>query len=333
MNLNPPLISVLMPTFNSGAYLQDAIASVLNQTHTNLQLLILDDGSKDDTLTLAGKFEDSRIEVFSSTENMGQSLQLNKGIQLSKGEYISIMHSDDIMFPGKLAQQLDYLQRNPLIGVCGCNVQLIGDRTDTWLYPEDDQACKDSLLVSVPFAHPAVMMRRSILSGMETVYTPGLAAAEDYDLWVKLANKTNFGNVQQVLLQYRIHDTQLSVVKKQEEEQIVDIIRKKMIAGMLEISQQRDAENCFRTIYYPNDVNLPDYLYALKQLWNANREKHFFSTTVLAARLKHSLFKKLSGLSSVQKIKYCFQYPVLFEIAGIKTMIRIFGKIGTGAVV
>lgn len=333
MNLNQPLISVLMPAFNSRAYLQEAIESVLNQTHTNLQLLILDDGSQDDTLQIAGNFNDSRIQLFPSADNKGQSFQLNKGIQHSKGEYISIMHSDDIMLPDKLAQQLDYLQRNQLTGVCGCNVQLIGNRTDTWVYPENDQACKDSLLFSVPFAHPAVMMRRSVLNEMDTVYTPGLAAAEDYDLWVRLANKTKFGNVQQVLLKYRIHDTQLSVVKVQEEENIVNETRKKMLQAIFEITQQKDIDNCFRTVYYPDQVSLHDYLNALKQVWNANKAKHFFSFTVLAARLKHSVFKKTSGLSFFQKMKCFFQYPVLIQIAGFKTMIRILSNVNPGEAV
>lgn len=302
---------------------------MLNQTHTNLQLLILDDGSQDDTLLIAGNFEDSRIEILPSTENKGQSFQLNKGIQKSKGEYISIMHSDDIMLPDKLAQQLHYLQHNPNTGVCGCNVQLIGNRTDIWVYHEDDQSCKDSLLFSVPFAHPAVMMRRSVLNDLDTVYTPGLAAAEDYDLWVRLANKTKFGNVQQVLLKYRIHDTQLSVLKVQEEENIVNETRKKMMQAIFEITGQKDIENCFRTVYYPEQVNLHDYLNALKQLWNANKAKQFFSHTVLAGRLRHSVFKKISGLSFINKIKCFFRHPVLIEIAGFKTMIRTLSNVNS----
>ena len=327
MSLNHPLISVIMPAYNSQQFLEEAIESVLHQTYRHFELFIMDDNSSDETVSIAKKFEDKRVSVFLSNHNKGQSFQLNKGIAIAEGDYISIMHADDVMLPDKLEKQLFFFQNRPLTDICGCFVQLIGEESAIWTYPEKDRGCKDILLTSVPFAHPAVMIRKGILKNIDPVYTPGMAAAEDYDLWVRLADKAIFGNVQKVLLKYRVHAAQLSVIKKREEEKIVDRIRMKIISGLFKIQNENDVVNCFNTVYYAEQLNIQDYINSLKILWNAGKKQTVFSTTVLRGRLKHSIFRKLFKLSFVKKIKLFYNYPFLLEIIQFKTMIRILGSV------
>lgn len=283
----------------------------------------MDDGSSDDTVKIARQYLDERIRVFESAKNSGQSVQLNKGIQQAAADYICIMHSDDIMYPERLERQLNFLRKNPLTGVCGCFVQLIGNRSGTWTYPEKNQECKDLLLRAVPFAHPAVMMRKSVLQQISPVYTPGMAAAEDYDLWVKLADKTAFGNVQEVLLQYRIHETQLSETKKKEENDMVECIRTKLITNLFQITDNAEGMNCFRAVYQPGQLNLEEYLESLQIFWKAAQQQSVFSTAAISNILKHSIFNTLSATNFSKRIYYLLKHRFLFKIAGYKTITRI----------
>ena len=327
MSLNYPLISVIMPAYNSQQYLEEAIESVLHQTYRHLELFIMDDSSSDETVSIAKKFEDKRIRLFLSNKNKGQSFQLNKGIASAEGDYISIMHADDVMHPDKLEQQLIFFKNNPLTDVCGCFVQLIGEKSAIWTYPENDRACKDTLLTSVPFAHPAVMIKKAVLKNIHPVYTPGMEAAEDYDLWVRLADRATFGNVQKVLLKYRLHPAQLSVIKKKEEEKNVDNIRMKIISGLFKIQNEKDVVNCFNAVYNAEQLDIWNYLNSLQLLWHAGKHQTVFGIALFRRRLKHGVFKKISLLTFAKKIKLFYKYPFLLEIVQFKTGIRILCNI------
>ncbi len=320
--MDKPVISVVIPTFNSEKYLYEAIESVVNQSHNNLEILILDDGSSDNTIEIIKSFADVRIKLFESKVNQGQSHQLNKGIIKATGEYVCIMHSDDVMHVNKLERQLIFLKNNPLIGVCGCNVQLIGEKNDIWIYPEKNQACKDLLLSSVPFAHPAVVFRKSVLSEMGFIYDQKMVPTEDYDLWVRLANKTLFGNVQEVLLRYRIHPNQIGNTEKKKQEKLLDEIRQKMIVQLFNIDE-KDSNLCFNSLYYTGQIKAADAAKGVKVLWVSNKKKGMFSNQVLKGRLKHIIFKLLSGLNFKQRIQYIAKNSAIFEIIFFKTMLRI----------
>jgi len=316
-----PLVSILIPVYNTAGFIYDSVKSACNQTHRNLQILIMDDASSDDSLAIIRKIIDNRIEIYESSANMGQAFQMNLGIQKSKGEYICIMHADDIMHPEKIERQISFFSNDTSLGVCGSNVKVFGQQEAIYTYPYSDKDCKDALLTSVPFAHPAVIIKKAVLNGLNPVYNPNMAAAEDYDLWVRLADKTKFANVQEVLLNYRIHDKQLSKTAKEKEIKLVEEIRKTIINQLFNISEQ-NVQLCFKALYYTTELSGDDAVKGIDMLWKANKQTKIFSDKALKGKFRHQLLKIFSKAGFLKRITI-FKSASLIEICFLKTLIRI----------
>ncbi|WP_150464416.1 glycosyltransferase family 2 protein [Francisella sp. XLW-1] len=205
---NAPIISVVMPVYNAEKYISDAIESILNQTFIDFEFIIINDGSSDRSLEVIEEYKkiDSRIIVV-SRENKGIVYSLNEGIALSRGKYIARMDADDISLPDRFINQVEFMDANPQIGVCGSWIKKFGKniKTYVWKLEKDDKKLKSLLLFSVPVAHPSVFIRKSILIQNNLRYRENYKDAEDYKLWVDLAEHTKFSNIPKVLLNYRVH--------------------------------------------------------------------------------------------------------------------------------
>ena len=206
-----PKISVVLPVYNGGDYLGEAVGSILGQTFTDFELLILDDGSSDNSLQVLREFEkmDSRVRL-RTRENRGLVPTLNELIQMSRGTWIARMDADDVARPERLARQLAWLQQTDA-DVCGSWVQRFGsgDKRVVRTY-QSDHAIKTELLFFSPFAHPSVMFRASLAKMLP--YDDTWIKAEDYDLWVRAAEAGwQMSNIPEVLLHYRVHADQVSV--------------------------------------------------------------------------------------------------------------------------
>ena len=206
-------ISVLMSACNSEAYLEEAIESVLNQTFHDFEFIIIDDGSKDATLSIAQKYaaKDTRI-VIDSHENMGLGNSLNRAMKMAKGEWIARMDADDIMLPTRLEEQVKYLQTHTDIDVLSCWAYYINDKGHNigkLSHPSDLQTKEDNKRYLtenklVHILHPGVIMRKeSILS--VGGYKP-IVPSQDIELWNRLIEKGYIiVCVPQILMKYRIH--------------------------------------------------------------------------------------------------------------------------------
>jgi glycosyltransferase involved in cell wall biosynthesis len=210
--LKAPLISVALPIFNGEAHLSEAVESILAQTFTDFEFIIIDDGSTDNTLALLRRYEaiDKRIILISS-ENCGLVSTLNKTIELARGEWFARMDHDDIAMPQRFEIQLKQLISSKA-DICGTWIKYFGDgNRHTLRCYESDDAIKVDMLFNSPFAHPSVMMRTSLLK--ELKYDENCEKAEDYDLWVRAAQANwKMTNVPEVLLKYRIHAAQTTQV-------------------------------------------------------------------------------------------------------------------------
>lgn len=313
-----------MPAYNSELFLQEAVESVLNQTYQNLQVLILDDGSTDNTVAIAKQFTDPRIEVLASPVNRGQAHQLNLGILKAEGDFICIMHSDDIMHEQRIQQQYDFLCANPSIGLCGANIQLIGEANEICVYPFSNQQCRNMLLSANPFAHSAVFFRKIILADIEQPYSQDMVPAEDYDLWVRLAVTTRFGNLQEVLLDYRIHPNQIGQTKKDREADLLLQIRRKIITDLFAVKGQVQSQTCLEVLYVNTaKFSLNETVQAIDILWTNNMRTGFFEQKVLRGRLKHICLQRLSLFTRMQRLKAMISNRSLRQICFTKTFIRI----------
>jgi len=212
--MQSPLLSVIMPVYNGEKYLSETIESILNQTFTDFELLILNDNSTDGTQAIIENYQqkDSRIKVIVKEANVGPANLRNEGFSLSKGEYIALMDADDIALPTRFEKQVQVLNAKPEVGVCGTWFTFFGGKKDkTVRQPENHAKIKVSFLSSCSIGNPTVMVRKSALGAyrFENQYVP----VEDYDLWSRMITATDFYIVQESLLKYRQHDSNISKTK------------------------------------------------------------------------------------------------------------------------
>jgi glycosyltransferase involved in cell wall biosynthesis len=215
-----PAISVVMPVFNCYSYIEDAINSILNQTFTDFELIIIDDGSTDGTTDLLKKFTDSRIKFIFKEVNQGVSSATNDGFRLAQGKYIARMDGDDISVKERFEKQVSLLENNAKIFICGGFVKYLGGSNSIIEYKETHQEIITGLLLSNSICMGASMFRRKELS--HHFYDENKKSGEDYDFWTKVAWLGEFYAIQEVLLLYRVHNNQASIAHKQQ--QILDDI-------------------------------------------------------------------------------------------------------------
>lgn len=211
-----PLISVILPVFNAQAHLRQAIDSILAQSYANFELIILDDGSTDNSPDIVTSYKDERILYKKNLENKGLIHQLNEGLALAKGKYIARMDADDYSLPTRFERQLQFLEANTQYAIVGGQVGLLFGNSrsprGSWQYDTTWDDLQVRLLFAAPFCHPAVMMRTEVVRQFR--YSPDYYVAEDYHLWSLLLQKYRGTNLKKRVLNYRIHETSEGATKK-----------------------------------------------------------------------------------------------------------------------
>lgn len=205
-----PKISVVMPVYNAEKYLREAMDSILNQTYTDFEFIILDDGSKDSSPDIVRSYSDSRIRFYQNEHNMGVAATLNRGLDLATGEYISRMDSDDISMPERFEKQVQYMDAHPDVAVCGCDIQLFGADNGPHVFSHSHELLKIDLLFNSCLAHPSVMMRSALFGNDGLHYDNTYSKMEDYALWVLTSQKYKLACIPEILLKYRIHPQQVT---------------------------------------------------------------------------------------------------------------------------
>lgn len=245
--IESPLVTVLMPVFNGEKYLREALESILNQTYKNLEILIINDGSKDQSEEIILSYTDKRIRYIKNQENIKLISTLNLGIKEAKGKYIARMDADDVSMLNRIEKQVCFLEENPSYILCGSNVKLIKNdqKTDEIIhYHNDSSDIKFALAFYCPFIHPTILIRKEILDMHNIFYDPLFLHAEDYYLWTKLVDLGDFVNLPEELIYYRIHEHQISTeyrefqkikMKEIQKEFLVDILKNKFTSDEIDI--------------------------------------------------------------------------------------------------
>lgn len=206
-------VSVILPVYNAQSTLQEAIDSILNQSFKDFELILINDGSTDNSEKVIKSYCDSRIVYVNNITNKGLIYSLNEGLRISSGEYIARMDADDISVAERFQKQVYYLDNNPDCVVCGSQIELFGNvlkLEKKRKYFQHSKACKDFLLMYPCFAHPVVMMRGSIIRNNNIKYNNDYKNVEDYKLWIDLSDHGDFHNLSEALLFYRMSDTQIT---------------------------------------------------------------------------------------------------------------------------
>lgn len=222
---SPPQISVLMPVYNGERFIGKAVESILNQSFTDYELIIIDDGSTDTSINILELFRDSRIRLIRNESNWGLIKSRNRGISESRGKYVAFLDCDDIALRHRLEIQYEFLEENPGYDLVGSWIALIDDKGRLTggfsRYEESADAIPSILLFDNYFAQSAVMAKRDILA--RELYRDEFPCAEDYDLFSRIASYAKTWNIPKALTLYREHGGGIS---KKRRDLLIDCTKK-----------------------------------------------------------------------------------------------------------
>lgn len=199
-----PLVTVGIPVYNGDRYIKQAVMSVLNQTFRDLELIVTDDGSKDDTLNILKDIKDPRLKIVTDGTNHGIAYKLNQQIDMARGKYFFRMDADDMMFPYRLEKQVEVLNSKPEVDVVGGQAVIIGEEDEILgkrgVEASDFKGDNDFFL-SARFIHPTVAGRIEWFKKWR--YRDEMSGNEDLDLWIRSHNDSVFFDIEEPLLFYR----------------------------------------------------------------------------------------------------------------------------------
>lgn len=204
-----PSVSILMPIYNTAPYLREAMDSMLAQTYTDFELIVLNDCSPDNAEEILDTYTDSRIVRYRGEKNQGLANVLNVGMEMARGKYIARMDSDDISLPTRLETQVRYLEEHPEVDLCSCGMQLFGAKEGIWTRTSDPEKVKIEALFFSPILHASSVWWREAFDKYQLRFQQEMVPAEDYDMWTRaLVKGLTLVNMPQVLYQYRIRPNQ-----------------------------------------------------------------------------------------------------------------------------
>jgi len=212
--MKSPKVTVLMSVYNGEKYLREAVESILNQTFTDFEFLIVNDGSTDRTAEILQSYDDPRIRIIDNEKNIGLTKSLNKGLRMARGEYVARMDADDISMPERLERQVKFLDKNKDVGLLGSSwYEINADGKKTSI---GEAAASGKQAVHF-MCHGSVMVRKICLEEVG-LYREIFKYAQDYDLWLRIADKFGVANLNEPLYKLRIHNETISSHKKLEQD-------------------------------------------------------------------------------------------------------------------
>jgi glycosyltransferase involved in cell wall biosynthesis len=250
-----PTLSVVMPVYNGEPYLREAVESILKQTFTDFEFIIIDDGSTDRTWQILSEYaaQDERIILRRNPENLRLIKTLNKGLALARGKYIARQDADDISLPKRLATQVSYLQHHPEVGLLGTAYYRLYDQGQLSLRqpPLTDTEIRWKLLFGNIWCHPSMMFRRQVLENDEP-FDEQYPHVEDYELWIRLLKHTCAATLPDPLVIYRVHEGSICFTHHEEQAHRVMAISSQQINALfpqraLTSSEIEALHRCYRS--------------------------------------------------------------------------------------
>ncbi|WP_280178565.1 glycosyltransferase family 2 protein [Methylobacterium gnaphalii] len=198
-------MSVVIPTMNSGPWIRQMIHSLIDQVYANIEVIIVDGGSSDNTVAIANSYlGDGDLKILELAPNLGISKALNAGLREAAGTFIARMDADDIAYRWRIHDQVEYLVANPKVALVGTGVDAFGRHEGPYRSPLSNKKILDEYLVNNPFYHPTIMFRREIYDSGLYYYDESLRCEEDYELWGRLITEVEVANMDQSSIRYRV---------------------------------------------------------------------------------------------------------------------------------
>ena len=211
---------MLMSVYNGEMYLREAIDSILNQTFTDFEFLIVNDGSTDGTAEILQSYDDPRIKIVNNEQNIGLTKSLNKGLGMAKGEYIARMDADDVSMPERLEKEVTSLDQNRNVGLVGTHYLMInenGKELHTIKGWTESGKLTEKLLEGNPFGHGSVMFSAECIEKVG-LYREEFKFAQDYDFWLRISDVCDVANISELLYKWRFNSKSISVTRKNQQD-------------------------------------------------------------------------------------------------------------------
>lgn len=285
----PPTISVLMTAYNAALFIREAIQSILNQTFSDFELIVYDDGSTDHTAAVVNEFNDRRIQLIHSEQNKGIAYARQATLNAARGKYVAILDSDDIAFPGRLEKQFAFLETHLDVVLCGGNAVVIDEDGNTTIKvlipPYKPEELKVKHFFNNIFVNSTVMFRReeALLLGGYRDKVP----AEDYDLFVRLAAYYRIHVfTEEAFVYYRLHNNNITRVKHREVMSRVREIKKDQLA-LIGITNSEVYLSTFEALIWGQfkDHPIDDFYKLLVELKSANLKSGALPQTIFEKEL------------------------------------------------
>lgn len=220
------LVSVVMSTYNNQDTIVEAIQSVLNQSYKNLELIIINDASTDDTLKKINKVKNNKIILLNNKTNLGLTKSLNKGIKISRGKYIARIDADDLWLPEKLNKQLPLMKKFDIVGTSVIELNMVTKKKTNIIMESNPVKIKRKLYKKCPFAHSTVLINKKKLIDCGS-YDSTFRYAQDYELWIRMLQKNSGTNLREALCIRRTMNDSIGHKKwKDQEKCIINIMKK-----------------------------------------------------------------------------------------------------------
>jgi GT2 family glycosyltransferase len=241
-----PLVSVLLATRDDASFLGEAVASILGQTLADLDLIVVDDASTDETPVLLDAIGDQRLRVVRNEDRAGLAASLNRGLDLASGRYVARIDADDVAAPERLELQLERIRAEPRVAIVGSavvDVDADGRSGATHVLPSGSRALRWHALFSSPFFHPTVLVDREVLAAHGLRYDEEFLESEDYDLWARLFAFADGANLATPLVRKRVHAGQASLRRSDLQESFQ---RRVALREIARVAPHVDAELAWR---------------------------------------------------------------------------------------
>lgn len=330
------LVTVFMPVYNTEKYLKESIDSILNQTYKNFELLIIDDGSTDSSIDIINSYDDDRIKLFRNEKNMGLPYTRNKGLELSKGEYIAFMDSDDISKGDRLEIQVKFLDNHKDFQVVSSSCEsLINNKISKpskKIMNTEYIEINNRLIFYCCINNPTVMIRKNFFIKNNIRYKEECFVAEDYDFWVEcIMNGGKIATLSKPNLIYRVgHD---SLTKKsykdysKERKIVIDNIKKKYLKHNGIIFKDEESK-LFTKIYSDpmQNINLDDIKEYKKLINKMVYMKNDYNKQGFADEIKLNLVNRILDVkcTRLEKLKIInFKIKTETFTSYIKSIIKI----------
>ncbi len=300
--MTDPKISVIMPVFNGEKYLREAIESILNQSFTDFEFIIVNDGSTDDTLEIIKNYKDIRMKIINNEKNIGLTKSLNNSIIIATGQYIARQDADDISLPNRFEEQVQYLDENPEVMLLGTSVYLI----DEFGKIEERRMILTkpnlkSFLQGNQFNHGTTMFRRKTIDTLGG-YNELFKYCQDYELWIRITKNYEVRNLRQTLYMLRCHHESIGF-KSIEESTLYNLLAKRMVIN--------DLNENLVSIIQKNGIRIfYDYLNYNERIFFFKAKANFYmrNRNVELARINYKKAFRLSPFDYKNNVQLLLSY-------------------------